>query len=43
MRLSYHMENYEDLGGCYLPWPTALTDNTLLNPIILHKILSLIY
>ena len=26
---SYHMKNYGDLGGCYPPWPTALTDNTL--------------
>ena len=25
------MKNYGDLGGCYLPQPTASTDNTLLN------------
>ena len=25
------MKNYEDLGGCYLPQPTALMDNTLLD------------
>ena len=23
------MKNYGDLGGCYPPWPTASTDNTL--------------
>ena len=23
------MKNYGDLGGCYLPRPTASTDNTL--------------
>ena len=27
----YLMKNYGDLGGCYLPWPTALMDNTLLD------------
>ena len=37
------MENYGDLGGCYLPWPTASTDNTLLDLHIPHKILSLIH
>ena len=31
IRLSYHMKNYGDLGGCYLPRPTASTDNTLLD------------
>ena len=25
------MKNYGDLGGCYPPWPTASTDNTLLD------------
>ena len=25
------MKNYGDLGGCYSPQPTALTDNTLLD------------
>ena len=25
----YLMQNYGDLGGCYPPWPTASTDNTL--------------
>ena len=25
------MKNYGDLGGCYLLWPTASTDNTLLD------------
>ena len=25
------MRNYGDLGGCYLPRPTASTDNTLLD------------
>ena len=25
------MKNYGDLGGCYLPRPTASTDNTLLD------------
>ena len=25
------MKNYGDLGGCYLPQPTTLTDNTLLD------------
>ena len=25
------MKNYEDLGGCYPPRPTASTDNTLLD------------
>ena len=25
------MKNYGDLGGCYPPRPTALTDNTLLD------------
>ena len=29
------MKNYGDLGGCYPPWPTASTDNTLLD---LHNI-----
>ena len=28
------MKNYVDLGKCYPPWPTASTDNTLLD---LHK------
>ena len=28
------MKNYGDLGKCYPPWPTATTDNTLLD---LHK------
>ena len=28
------MKNYGDLRGCYLPRPTASTDNTLLD---LHK------
>ena len=37
------MKNYGDLGGCYPPRPTALTDNTLLDLHILHKILSLIH
>ena len=31
IRLSYHMKNYGDLGGCYPPQPTASTDNTLLD------------
>ena len=31
IQLSYHMKNYGDLGGCYPPWPTASTDNTLLD------------
>ena len=31
MRLSYHMKNYEDLGGCYPPRPTASKDNTPLD------------
>ena len=26
------MKNYGDLGGCYLPRPTASRDNTLLDP-----------
>ena len=25
------MKNYGDLGGCYPPQPTVLTDNTLLD------------
>ena len=25
------MKNYGDLGGCYLPQPTASTDNTHLD------------
>ena len=25
------MKNYGDLGECYPPWPTASTDNTLLD------------
>ena len=25
------MKNYGNLGGCYLPLPTASTDNTLLD------------
>ena len=25
------MKNYGDLGGCYPPRPTVLTDNTLLD------------
>ena len=25
------MKNYRDLGGCYPPWPTASTDNALLD------------
>ena len=33
------MKNYGDLRGCYPPWPTASTDNALLD---LHKILGLI-
>ena len=30
-RHSYHMKNYGDRGGCYLPRPTASTGNTLLD------------
>ena len=25
------MKNYGDLGECYPPWPTASTDNALLD------------
>ena len=27
----YLMKNYGDLGGCYLPQPTASTDNIILH------------
>ena len=27
----YLRKNYGDLGGCYPPWPTASTDNILLD------------
>jgi len=30
-RIIIFMKNYGDLRGCYPPWPTALTDNTLLD------------
>ena len=30
-RIVIFMKNYGDLRGCYPPWPTALTDNTLLD------------
>ena len=37
------MKNYGDLGGCYPPQPTALTDLTPTSiSIILQKTLSLI-
>ena len=28
-----YMKNYADLGGCYPPPPSALVDNTLLDPL----------
>ena len=31
IRLSYHINNYGDLGGCYPPRRTVSTDNTLLD------------
>ncbi len=42
MRLSYDMKNYmyADLGGCYLPQPSASVDNTLLD---LHNSSSLLF
>ena len=38
------MKNYADPGGCYLPQPSVLVDNTLLDVhhVILNIILSLI-
>ena len=38
------MKNFADLGGCYLPWPLASVDNTVLAqnssyPARLHSIL----
>ena len=30
-RIVIFMKNYGDLRGCYPPWPTALTDNTILD------------
>ena len=31
MQLLHHLKNYRDLRGCYLPHPTALADNILLD------------
>ena len=31
IRLWYHMKKYGGVGGCYLPRPTASTDNKLLH------------
>ena len=30
-RIVIFRKNYGDLRGCYPPWPTALTDNILLD------------
>ena len=30
-RIIIFMKNYADLRGCYPPWPTALTDNAILD------------
>ena len=35
MNHMYHMKNYRDLGGCYPPWPTASTDNSLIHLLLI--------